>query len=158
MDHIAYIGLGSNVGDRLGTLRQALEKLEARHDIRVQRLSRFVATSPVGPPQARYLNAAARLATSLEPQALLDRMLEVEAELGRDRTQEVRHGPRTCDLDLLLMDELVIDTPPTLILPHPRMHERLFVLAPLAEIAPLAVHPVLDKTVRQLLDALEHQP
>lgn len=157
MEHIAYIGLGSNVGDRLGTLRSALEKLSARADIHVRRLSRFFATEPVGPPQARYLNAVARVDTALDPQELLDRMHEVEAALGRDRSREIHHGPRTCDLDLLLMDEIVLNTP-TLILPHPQMHERFFVLGPLAQIAPQALHPVLKKTIQQLLDELERRP
>lgn len=133
-----FIGLGSNLGDRAATIRAALDALSADGDVRVVRCSSLYETAPVGGPpgQPMYLNAAAELETRLAPRALLDRMLAVEARFGRRR--EVRHGPRTLDLDLLLYAELAVDEP-GLTIPHPRMWEREFVLAPLREIAPRVV-------------------
>jgi len=155
----AYIGLGSNLGDRHGILREALDHLRRGEGIQVRAVSPMVESTPAGGPvgQSIYLNGAAELAVSLAPQQLLDRLTDIEWALGRRRGQEVRWGPRTCDLDVLLIDELVIDTP-SLTVPHPRMHQRMFVLGPLAAIAPLARHPVLGKTVAQLLAELENAP
>ena len=151
----AYSALGSNVGERDTTLRVALQKLHARAGISVRRISQFHKTEPVGGPadQGDYLNAAAEIETDLPPEDLLAAMQAVEAELGRDRAKEARWGPRTCDLDLLLYGDEEIDTP-DLTIPHPRMHERRFVLEPLAEIAPDLVHPVLHKTISELLAEL----
>jgi 2-amino-4-hydroxy-6-hydroxymethyldihydropteridine diphosphokinase len=159
----AHIGLGSNLGDRLGTLRKAVEMLGQTPGVRVAAVSSFVATQPVGGPadQGNYLNAAAEIETTLAPLELLAALQRIESALGRDRSREVRWGPRTCDLDILLIGERVVDLEDAqgggtgLIVPHPRMHERLFVLRPLAEIAPRAVHPVLHKTVAELLATLE---
>ncbi len=152
MSATAYIGLGSNLGDRRGYLERALQILRGRPGISVSRVSPFVETAPVGGPpgQGPYLNAAAELQTDLEPEALLRTLLEVERFLGRVRGE--RHGPRTIDLDLLLYGEAV-RSGPELTLPHPRMQDRLFVLEPLAAIAPDAVHPVLRRTIRDLLAA-----
>jgi 2-amino-4-hydroxy-6-hydroxymethyldihydropteridine diphosphokinase len=152
---IAYIGLGANVGDTAATLRQALELLNRREDVAVHRISQFLRTKPVGGPegQADYLNAAAEIHTTLSPPELLAAMQEVEAVLGRNRAREQRWGPRTCDLDLLLYDEVILDTP-ELTIPHPCMHQRGFVLGPLAQIAPEAAHPVLKKPVSQLFAEL----
>ena len=131
-----YIALGSNLGDRAALIRAALTELEQEGDIRILRRSSLHETEPVGGPagQARYLNAVAELDTDLPPRALLARLLAVEARHGRVRT--ARNGPRTLDLDLLLYRQEVIEQP-DLIVPHPRMWERPFVMLPLAEICPL---------------------
>jgi 3-oxoacyl-[acyl-carrier protein] reductase len=145
------------IGERRLLLDKALAELGKHPKIVVQRVSSYHETVPVGGPagQGLYLNAAAQLDTDLAPSELLHIMLDVEQSLGRLRS--VKDAPRTLDLDLLLYGSLVQDEA-ELTLPHPRMHERRFVLAPLAEIAPLAVHPVLKKTVRELLASLPAEP
>jgi 2-amino-4-hydroxy-6-hydroxymethyldihydropteridine diphosphokinase len=130
----AYVGLGANLGDREGTLRRALELLAADPDVEVVAVSRLRETEPVGVvDQPRFLNGAAALETELGARELLERLLAVERRLGRVRGE--RWGPRTVDLDLLLHGDAVVDEP-GLTLPHPRLHERRFVLEPLAELAP----------------------
>ena len=145
---VAYVGLGSNLGDRRAMLDGAVAELGNTPGVRVLRVSSVHETEPVGPPQPRYLNAVAEVETSLAPRALLDRLLAVETRFGRVRGE--RWGPRTIDLDLLLHGGLVIDEP-GLSVPHPRMTERAFVLAPLCELVPEGRHPVLGRTFRQLL-------
>jgi len=150
-EHTAYIGLGSNLGQRALTLRRAVKELGSREGIRVTRVSSFIETEPVGgPPQGRFINAAAELRTTLAPRQLFDVLKSVEDQFGRERG--VRWGPRTLDLDLLLYEEEVMDEP-DLQVPHPLMHLRRFVLEPLCEIAPDAHHPILCKSVRELLAA-----
>jgi 2-amino-4-hydroxy-6-hydroxymethyldihydropteridine diphosphokinase len=132
----AYIGLGSNLGEREATLRAALERLAAGEEIDVVAVSSFRETDPVGKlDQPRFVNAAAALDTGLAPRELLERLLEVERGLGRDRAREERWGPRTIDLDLLLYGDEEIDEP-GLSVPHPRLAERAFVLEPLLDLDP----------------------
>lgn len=131
----AYIGLGSNLGDRRGNLDRAVELLAADESIRIVAVSSFRETEPVGfRDQPRFLNGAVAVETALSARELLDRLLAVERELGRERTGP-RFGPRTIDLDLLLYGDEVIDEP-GLTVPHPRLAERMFVLEPLVELEP----------------------
>lgn len=148
---VAYVALGSNLGDRRAHLDAALEAMKALPGTALEAVSPCFDTEPVGPaPQGRYLNAAAALRTRLGPRALLDALLAIERQRGRVRTPGVRWGPRTLDLDLLLFGDAVIDEP-GMTIPHPRLGERLFVLEPLASIAPDAVIPGLGMTVSALL-------
>jgi 2-amino-4-hydroxy-6-hydroxymethyldihydropteridine diphosphokinase len=135
----AYVGLGSNVGDRERNLRDALALLDGP-EVQVVAVSRFRETDPVGYlEQPRFLNAAALVETGLAARELLERLLAVERSLGRERTGP-RFGPRTIDLDLLLYDDETIDEP-GLTVPHPRLAERRFVLEPLAELDPELMLP-----------------
>lgn len=143
-----FLGLGSNLGDREAALEGALGRLEAR-GFRVTRRSSLWLTEPVGgPPQGLFLNAVAEGETTLGPRLLLEACLAIEGEMGRVRAE--RNGPRTIDVDVLFFGSERCSAP-GLVIPHPRLHERRFVLQPLAEIAPGFVHPVLGLTVRQIL-------
>lgn len=155
---LACIGLGSNVGDRDATLRSAVAALRDLERTEVVAVSEFIQTEPVAPAEALragldpggpYLNGAAAVRTGLSARALLEALLEIERRHGRDRTGAPRWGPRTLDLDLLLYGDRILDEP-GLTVPHPRMHEREFVLRPLVQVAPDVVVPTLGCTVREL--------
>ncbi|MGM1050464.1 MAG: 2-amino-4-hydroxy-6-hydroxymethyldihydropteridine diphosphokinase [Bacillota bacterium] len=149
----AYIALGANLGDREATLMEALELLDSQPGITVLRCSNLYETEPVGyVDQPMFLNMTATVATSLEPHSFLAVMQQIEQRLGRVR--HIHNGPRTVDLDLLWMDGKRLDTP-DLILPHPRMHERAFVLMPLADITPKDEPSGLFTTVKTAIENLD---
>lgn len=153
--HVAYIALGSNIEPRLEHIRDAVAELCDASRVSLVARSSLYETAPVGgpPDQGFFLNAVICVETQLSPEELLARCREVEAYGGRVRT--VPNGPRTIDLDLLLFDELVRESQ-ELTIPHPRMHERRFVLEPLAEIAAELRHPLLHVTAAQLRQRIEH--
>jgi 2-amino-4-hydroxy-6-hydroxymethyldihydropteridine diphosphokinase len=149
-----YLSLGSNVGDREHNLRTAIERLRAP-DLRVLRTSPVYETEPVDYTSQRwFLNLVVEAETGLFPKLLLSRIARIEHELGRVRT--VAKGPRTIDIDILLYGKAVVESA-TLEIPHPRMAERRFVLAPLADLVPNLRHPFTHKTVREMLDAAPMQ-
>jgi 2-amino-4-hydroxy-6-hydroxymethyldihydropteridine diphosphokinase len=138
----AYIGLGSNLGEREATIKHALEEIDRLPGTRVRMVSQFRETDPVGvTEQPRFINAAARVETTLSPRELLDGLLAIERRLGRMRDEEQRWGPRTIDLDLLLYGDQRVEER-GLTVPHPRLMERPFVLEPLREIMPTTWIPV----------------
>ena len=144
----AYVSIGTNLGDRAAHVDFAVRALGELPETRVEALSPLFETDPVGPPpQGPYLNAVARLATSLAPRALLDGLLAIERRAGRERG--ARNAARTLDLDLLLYGDRVVDEP-GLALPHPRLAERAFVLEPLASLAPDLVHPICGEPIASL--------
>jgi 2-amino-4-hydroxy-6-hydroxymethyldihydropteridine diphosphokinase len=147
-----YLGLGSNLGDRQANLLAAIEQLRSLGDVRA--VSSFYETEPMEVAQQPwFLNCAVALDTELMPRQLMGRLLAIEQSMGRRRRASQPKGPRTIDLDILLFGSSVVEAQ-GLTVPHPAMHERRFVLEPLAEIAPDLRHPVFKRTIRELRDAL----
>jgi 2-amino-4-hydroxy-6-hydroxymethyldihydropteridine diphosphokinase len=146
----AYIAIGANLGERETTMRRALELLNETEDVRVTRVSSFIENPAIGGPSnaPAFLNGVAQIETTLAPEELLDRLLDIEKRLGRVRRE--KWEPRAIDLDVVLFGDQIVNTD-RLTIPHPLMHERRFVLEPLAEIAPNAVHPILKYRVQELL-------
>lgn len=150
--HKAYIALGSNLGDKRAYLTEAVEKLGQIREIRVEQVSQLIETEPYGGvEQDSFLNGCLSVETLFTPMELLAEMNRIEAEAGRERL--VHWGPRTLDLDLIFYDELVTENP-KLLLPHPDMQNRDFVLRPLAELCPYKRHPVTGKTIKEMLEEL----
>ncbi|GLV48677.1 2-amino-4-hydroxy-6-hydroxymethyldihydropteridine diphosphokinase [Thermus sp. LT1-2-5] len=149
---LAYVGLGSNLGDRAAYLLAASSLLSRLPKTHLRRLSPVYETAPLGPPQPPYLNLVAEVETGLGPRELLEALLQVEKALGRERKE--RWGPRTIDLDLLLYGDQVLEEE-GLQVPHPRLHERAFVLVPLLDLLPEGRHPVLGLGFAELLAALD---
>jgi len=149
----AYLGLGSNMGDRQKELEFALEQLQKHPHIQLIQVATFLETDPEGyPEQDKFLNTAAAVETTLTPRQLLAALQQIEQDAGRVRT--IRWGPRTLDIDILIYDNL-ISGDPDLTIPHPRMRERAFVLLPMLEIAPDLPVPPDGQTIKQLLNQLE---
>lgn len=148
----AYIAVGSNMGDRASVIQQAENSVRKIPEISFQKKSAFYETEPVGvsQPQGKYLNGVWEIETSLEAKELLDELMQIETSLGRMRVKTQKNGPRPIDLDILFYGDKVISKE-GLSVPHPRMHERWFVLKPLADLCPDFVHPEKKKTVRELL-------
>ncbi|MBX2861009.1 MAG: 2-amino-4-hydroxy-6-hydroxymethyldihydropteridine diphosphokinase [Vampirovibrio sp.] len=146
-----YLSLGSNQGDRAGLMNQALALLEGLSDTSVVQSSCLYQTEPQGPvaDQPWFLNAVVKIETTLTSEALLICCREIETALGRNRATETPQGPRTLDIDILFCGSQVLDTP-DLKIPHPRLHQRAFVLVPLLEIAPTFLHPQLGRSIEQL--------
>jgi 2-amino-4-hydroxy-6-hydroxymethyldihydropteridine diphosphokinase len=158
LSHTAYIALGGNLSSWAGpptiTLARAVERLQTIG--RVTRRSSLYSTAPVGvAAQPRFVNAVIALETNLDPRTLMGKLFGIEKEFGRNRAGEIPNGPRTLDLDILLVDDLEVNEP-GLELPHPRMSDRAFVLAPLHEIAPHLTIPGLRRTPAELLQSLEN--
>lgn len=151
-----FIGIGSNVGDRQGYMDLARRELSQLPQTRLVRFSSIIETAPVGPvAQGAFFNAAAELETSLDAFTLLDALAAIEVKAGREpRPTRVKWGPRTLDLDILLFGDQVISQD-ELVVPHPMLHERWFVLKPLAELDPNIVHPLLEMRIGELLKYLE---
>jgi len=149
MSHFAYLGIGSNLGDKIEQCRKAISEILAIQGHRLLAQSSFYKTQPMGnPDQDWFINGVIQIETDLDPLELLRKLKEIESKMGRKET--FRWGPRVIDLDLLLYDDLVMKTD-ELEIPHPQLTQRQFVLIPLVEIDPDLIHPALKKTMRKLL-------
>ncbi len=149
--HCVYLALGANLGDRQGNLLRAIQSIRAFAS--VEKVSSFYETTPVGYlDQPDFLNMAIQISTQLDPVALIGSLKYIEKQIGRKTS--FRNAPRPIDIDILLYDDLILETE-KLSIPHPRMSERAFVLAPLAEIAPQAIHPVLKRPISELLERVD---
>ncbi|MBV8356621.1 MAG: 2-amino-4-hydroxy-6-hydroxymethyldihydropteridine diphosphokinase [Deltaproteobacteria bacterium] len=161
MPHRAFIGLGTNLGNRAANYRQAIQRLGHLPESHIVRHSSIYETEPVGDIEGVFLNGVVELDTELPADLLMRRLLAIERAMGRRRSSgrkplaaRRKYQPRIIDLDLLFFDKEIIRTPP-LTLPHPRLHERRFVLAPMAELAPALIHPELNVTISELLAGLK---
>lgn len=151
--HVAYIGFGSNIGDRLKHIQNALYALSKMEEIALRQTSSIYKTAPVGyEAQSEFLNGVVAIQTTLSPLSLLHTLKDIETAVGRQH--RIRWGPREIDLDLLIYGDLCLQTE-KLVVPHAEMHLRRFVLDPLAEIAPDLVHPVFQENIQTLLERLE---
>ena len=152
--HEAYLSIGSNIGDKNENLKVAIDKIDSTQDIIVEKISSFIVTEPWGyENQEEFLNGALKIKTILSPKELMNKLLTIEEEMKRERI--IKWGPRIIDLDIIFYDDLISEDE-YVILPHPRMEEREFVLKPLCEIAPNKIHPVLNKRVFRLLEELKN--
>ncbi len=148
-EHIVYLALGSNLGDRLANLKEAINSLTPQMEVKAK--SGVYETPPVGyEDQPKFLNQVIRVKTYLEPEPLLKHIKRLEVALGRK--ESFPNGPRLIDIDILFYDELVLYSP-ALVIPHPRLHERAFVLLPMMDLDPELVHPVNKKSVHEMLAA-----
>ncbi len=160
MPHRAFIGIGTNLGDRLANYREALERVGGLPETRILRQSSIYETEPVGEVRGAFLNGAIEIETEMNADALMRKLLAIERTMGRKRVKgrkaasRGKYKPRIIDLDLLFFDKEVIDTR-MLKVPHPLLHERRFVLAPLSELAPALIHPRLNASISELLAGLK---
>jgi len=153
--HIAYIGMGSNMGNKRENIKSAIARIDQSTYTNVIRVSKIYDTKPMGyTEQDDFVNSAIQVRTLLTPVELIRFLLEVEAELKRERI--IKWGPRTIDLDVLLYEDIITSFE-EIVIPHPRMHERMFVLRPLKEIAPYVMHPILNKRITELEEQLSKE-
>ena len=156
MSELAYIALGANLGDPVNTLKAAIHAIEQTSGIELRKCSSFYRTAPIDSSGPDYVNAVIEVRTTLQAEALLEQLLRIESDYGRVRPAGVHNAPRTLDLDLLLYDNRITESP-VLTIPHPEMTKRLFVLIPLCELNPHGVHPLYRKRFAEYKEALEQQ-
>ncbi|MGH7933227.1 MAG: 2-amino-4-hydroxy-6-hydroxymethyldihydropteridine diphosphokinase [Candidatus Binataceae bacterium] len=160
MPNRAFIGIGSNLGDRAANYRQAIQRIAGLPTTHIVRQSSIYETEPVGDIKGAFLNGVVEVETNLMPEALMRRLLTIERTMGRKpaggrkSAHRTKYRPRVIDLDLLFFNKEIIATP-ALTVPHPRLHERRFVLAPMAELAPALIHPKLNASISEMLAGLK---